>query len=154
MGLLSRLISTVAYIGYLPIAPGTWGSAAGLAVYAAVRVTAGPMAELAVVVGLLAVGVWSATVTGHEMGDEDPGPVVIDEVVGMLVTLLWLPVGMTGAIAGFFLFRLFDIVKPFPARQFEQLPGGWGVMFDDVMAGIYGNLALRLLMLAVPAWLS
>ena len=154
MGLLARLLSTVAYIGYLPIAPGTWGSAAGLAVYAAVRVTAGPVAELAVVVGLLAVGVWSATVTGHEMGDEDPGPVVIDEVVGMLVTLLWLPVGMTGAIAGFVLFRLFDIVKPFPARQFEQLPGGWGVMFDDVMAGIYGNLALRLLMLAVPAWLS
>ena len=154
MRLLARLISTVGYIGYLPIAPGTWGSAAGLAVYAAVRVTAGPVAELAVVVGLLAVGVWSATVTGHEMGDEDPGPVVIDEVVGMLVTLLWLPVGMTGAIAGFVLFRLFDIVKPFPARQFEQLPGGWGVMFDDVMAGIYGNLALRLLMLAVPAWLS
>ena len=154
MGLLARLISTVAYIGYLPIAPGTWGSAAGLAVYAAVRVTAGPMAELAVVVGLLAVGVWSATVTGHEMGDEDPGPVVIDKVVGMLVTLLWLPVGLTGAVVGFFLFRLFDIVKPFPARQFERLPGGWGVMFDDVMAGIYGNLALRLLMLAVPAWLS
>ncbi|MDO8795420.1 MAG: phosphatidylglycerophosphatase A [Vicinamibacterales bacterium] len=154
MRLLARLVSTVAYIGYLPIAPGTWGSAAGLAVYAAVRATAGPVAELAVVVVLLAAGVWSATVTGHEMGDEDPGPVVIDEVVGMLVTVLWLPVGLTGAVAGFFLFRLFDIVKPFPARQFERLPGGWGVMLDDVMAGIYGNLALRLLMLTVPAWLS
>ncbi len=154
MRLLARLISTVAYIGYLPVAPGTWGSAAGLAVYAAVRVTAGPVAELAIAVVLLAVGVWSATVTGLEMGDEDPGPVVIDEVVGMLVTVLWLPVGLTGAVVGFFLFRLFDIVKPYPARQFERLPGGWGVMFDDVMAGIYGNLALRLLLLVAPAWLS
>ena len=154
MRLLARLISTVGYIGYLPIAPGTWGSAAGLVVYAAVRATAGPVVELAVVVLLLAAGVWSATVTGREMGHEDPGPVVIDEVVGMLITLLWLPVGLTGTVAGFFLFRFFDIVKPPPAAQCERLPGGWGVMLDDVMAGIYGNLALRLLMLAAPAWLS
>ena len=154
MRLLARLISTVGYIGYLPVAPGTWGSAAGLVVYAALRATSGPAAEVAVIVLLLAAGVWSATVTGREMGDEDPGPVVIDEVVGMLITVLWLPVGVTGAVVGFLLFLLFDIVKPPPAAQCERLPGGWGVMLDDVMAGIYGNLALRLLMLAAPAWLS
>lgn len=151
---LARLVSTVGNVGYAPIAPGTWGSAAGLVLFAAVRATSGRLAEVALAVVLLVAGIWSAGVTGREMGDDDPGPVVIDEVVGMLITVLWLPVGLTGALAGFLLFRIFDIVKPFPARQFERLPGGWGVMFDDVMAGIYGNLALRLLMLAAPAWFA
>ncbi|MDP7340098.1 MAG: phosphatidylglycerophosphatase A [Vicinamibacterales bacterium] len=74
----------------------------------------------------------------------DPGLVVIDEVAGMLVTLVAVPVGFSGALVGFFAFRLFDIVKPFPARQAERLPGGWGVMVDDLVAGVYAQGVLRL----------
>ena len=72
--------------------------------------------------------------------------VVIDEVAGMLVTLLAVPVGLAGAVVGFLAFRLFDIVKPFPARQAERLPGGWGVMTDDLVAGVYAQGLLRLLL--------
>ena len=151
---LARFLATVGYIGFAPIAPGTWGSAAGLLLLVALRWTGSASLELAAVVVLLAVGIWSADVTGRAMGDEDPGPVVIDEVVGMLITLLWIPVGLTGALLGFLLFRIFDIVKPFPARQCEQLPGGWGVMLDDVMAGVYGQLVMRAAVAFLPAWFS
>ena len=151
MRLLARLISTVGYIGYLPIAPGTWGSAAGLVVYAAVRAAAGPVAELAVVVLLLAAGVWSATVTGREMGDDDPGPVVIDEVVGMLITLLMNPVGWIGALVGFLLFRVADIIKPYPANKLEALHGGFGIMADDAMAAVYSNIVLLLVLMSAAA---
>ena len=71
---------------------------------------------------------------------------VIDEVAGMLVTLLAVPVGFAGALIGFFAFRLFDIVKPFPAREAERLPGGWGVMADDLVAGVYAQVLLRLVL--------
>ena len=151
---LARFLATVGYIGFAPIAPGTWGSAAGLLLLVALRWSGSASLELAAVVVLLAVGIWSADVTGRAMGDEDPGPVVIDEVVGMLITLLWIPVGLTGALLGFLLFRIFDIVKPFPARQCEQLPGGWGVMLDDVMAGVYGQLVMRAAVAFLPAWFS
>ena len=76
----------------------------------------------------------------------DPGLVVIDEVAGMLLTLLAVPVGPVGIVIGFLAFRLFDIVKPFPARQAEALPRGWGVMADDIVAGIYAQVALRMVL--------
>jgi phosphatidylglycerophosphatase A len=149
---LARFFSTAGYVGFAPIAPGTWGSAAGLLILLPLRWYGSPGAEAAVMLVLLALGIWSAGVTGREMGDDDPGPVVIDEVVGMLITLLWIPVNLTGAVLGFLLFRILDIVKPFPARQCERLPGGWGVMFDDVMAGIYGQVAMRIAVALAPAW--
>jgi phosphatidylglycerophosphatase A len=94
---------------------------------------------------LFVLGVWSASVAGRYFRANDPGPVVLDEVVGMLITLWLIPVGWTGALVGFLLFRVFDIVKPYPARQLEGLHGGLGVMADDVMAAIYANLVLRVL---------
>jgi phosphatidylglycerophosphatase A len=139
-------------VGFLPVAPGTWGSAVGLLILLPLRWHGSEMAEAVTMLALLAVGIWSAGVTGREMGDEDPGPVVIDEVVGMLITLLWIPVNVTGAVLGFLLFRVFDIIKPFPARQCERLPGGWGVMLDDVMAGIYGQIAMRIAVALLPTW--
>jgi phosphatidylglycerophosphatase A len=151
---LAHLISTVAHVGSAPIAPGTWGSAVGLGLLALVRPVASPLHELVLIAVLLVAGIWSAGVTGREMGQEDPGPIVIDEVVGMLVTLWWVPVNLTGFILAFLIFRVFDIVKPFPAAQCERLPGGWGVMLDDVMAGIYGNLVMRGLLVMMPAWLA
>ena len=71
----------------------------------------------------------------------------------MLLTLAWLPLSMTGVVAGFLLFRIFDVVKPFPAGQLEHAPRGWGIMLDDAMAGVYGQLALRLAAWALPAWI-
>lgn len=95
-----------------------------------------------------AVAVYTADVMAKEWG-KDPGRVVVDEGVGFLVTVAFLPVGWWTAIAGFFVFRALDIIKPTPARQLEALPGGWGIVVDDVIAGAYGNIALRLLFFAV-----
>jgi phosphatidylglycerophosphatase A len=146
-------IATAAYCGYFPIAPGTVGSAAGLLVYAIAWWTQSPIVEVAVIVGLFAAGVWAATTAEQYFGGIDPGPVVIDEVVGMLMTLAFIPVGWSGALAGFLLFRVFDVLKPYPADRFEQLHGGLGVMADDAMAGVYANISLRLVMWLVPAWI-
>ena len=155
--MISRLgvfIATCGYIGYVPIAPGTFGSAAGLAVFLAVRSTGSVTVELATIVVLFAVGIWSGTVAEHHFGGVDPGPIVMDEVVGMLITLALLPVTMTGAIVGFLVFRVLDVVKPWPSRGFEQLHGGLGIMADDGMAAIYGNVVMRALIWLAPAgWL-
>ena len=87
------------------------------------------------------------------LGLADPGPVVIDEVLGMLMTLALLPLSLTGVIAGFLLFRVLDVVKPFPAGRLEHAPRGWGIMLDDAMAGVYGHLVLRVCIWAWPAWM-
>jgi phosphatidylglycerophosphatase A len=86
-------------------------------------------------------------------GRIDAGPIVIDEVVGMLITLAFIPVGWSGSLAGFVLFRLFDVIKPYPAGRLERLHGGWGVMADDAMAAVYANLALRLVRWLLPTWI-
>jgi phosphatidylglycerophosphatase A len=100
------------------------------------------------------VGVWAGSIAERYFGGIDPGPIVLDEVVGMLITLAFIPVGWSGALAGFFLFRVFDVIKPFPAARFEKLHGGLGVMADDAMAAIYANVSLRILIAIVPAWIS
>lgn len=147
---LAILLATFAYVGRFPIAPGTAGSAAALLLYAALRLVGSPVVDLGVILGLFAVGCWAGSVAERYYGRTDPGAVVLDEVIGMLLTLLFVPVTWVGALIGFFLFRAFDIVKPFPARQCERLHGGLGIMADDVVAGIYGNLALRLIVWIVP----
>jgi phosphatidylglycerophosphatase A len=135
------LVATAFGTGYAPIAPGTFGSAAGLALWFVLPQQ--PIAAAAAIVVLFAAGAWSGTVAERHFHTTDPGPVVIDEVMGMLITLFMNPVGWGGAAAAFLLFRLFDIVKPFPARRLERLPGGTGIMADDAMAAIYANLVLR-----------
>jgi phosphatidylglycerophosphatase A len=99
------------------------------------------------------VGVWASTRTEVVLGSSDPGPVVIDEVLGMLLTLAWLPLSLTGVMVGFVLFRILDVVKPFPAGRFEHAPRGWGIMLDDAMAGVYGQLAMRVCIWLLPAWM-
>ena len=147
-------IATCAHVGYAPFAPGTWGSAVGLLVYYAVRRQSSTSIELGVIAVLLVIGLWSATEAEHHFGGIDPGPVVIDEVIGMLVTLALHPVNVLGAVAGFFIFRVLDVVKPWPARRLEMLPGGFGVVLDDVMAGVYGNLLIWGLIRLLPAWFT
>ena len=151
---LAVFIATVAYCGYFPIAPGTVGSVVGLVLYALVWWSGNPIVESALIVVLFAAGVWAGTTAERYFGGIDPGPVVIDEVVGMLITLAFIPVGWSGALAGFFLFRVFDVVKPYPARALERLHGGLGVMADDAMAAVYANVSLRLVMWLVPSWIQ
>ena len=146
---IARFLATAAYVGYVPVAPGTFGSMAGLLVYAIVRLAANPVAEPVAIVVALVAGIWSAGVAERSMG-KDPGPVVIDEVLGMLVTLAFLDVKPIGALVGFFLFRVLDVVKPYPADRLEHLHGGTGIMLDDLMAGVYCNLILRMVIMLVP----
>jgi phosphatidylglycerophosphatase A len=152
---LGLFIATFGYIGYAPIAPGTFGSAAGLAVFYGVRHFGSTSVELGAIVVLFALGIWSGTEAEHHFGGIDPGPVVLDEVVGMLITLALIPVNLTGAIVGFLLFRLLDVVKPWPSARMEHLPGGLGVMADDGMAAIYGNIIMQILVRVAPmGWLT
>jgi phosphatidylglycerophosphatase A len=151
---LGVFIATCAHVGYAPVAPGTFGSAVGLVVYYLVRRQASTAVELGAIAVILVVGLWSATEAEHHFGGIDPRPVVIDEVIGMLITLALHPVNVTGAIVGFFIFRVLDVVKPWPARRLELLPGGFGVVLDDVMAGVYGNLLMWGLVRLLPSWVT
>jgi len=140
--LLSIVVATGLGSGYAPFAPGTAGSAVGLLLFWPLH-TQPAVIQIAAVVILFFVGVVASTRVARGLGIEDPGIVVVDEVVGMWTSLLFLPFNPATAIAGFVLFRIMDVFKPYPARQFESLPGGWGIMTDDLMAGIYANLLLR-----------
>ena len=151
---LAVFIATVGYCGYFPIAPGTVGSAAGLVFYLLVWWSQSAVVEVAMIVVLFLAGVWAGTTAERYFGGIDPGPIVLDEVVGMLITLAFIPVGLSGAIAGFVLFRIFDVIKPYPAGRLEKLHGGFGVMADDAMAAIYANLALRGLLWLKPEWIA
>jgi phosphatidylglycerophosphatase A len=152
---LAVFLATCGYVGHAPVAPGTFGSAAGLVIYALVRASGSMVVEIATIVVLFAIGVWSSTEAEHHFGGVDPGPIVLDEVVGMLITLALIPVNATGAFVGFLVFRVLDVVKPWPSGRFERLPGGLGVMADDGMAALYGNGVMRILVALAPAgWLS
>tara|TARA_B100001123_G_C15339884_1_gene1034395 strand:+ start:3311 stop:3775 length:465 start_codon:yes stop_codon:yes gene_type:complete len=151
---LALLISTVGYLGYVPVAPGTVGSLIGLALFFFLQGTESTVVELGTIVALFVVGVWSSTVAEKYFNRVDPAPVVIDETVGMLITLAFLPVNFLGAFVGFLIFRVLDVTKPFPVARLERLPRGLGVMADDGMAAVYGNLIMRGLLAVAPNWLS
>jgi phosphatidylglycerophosphatase A len=113
-----------------------------------------PAVELGAIVAVFAIGVWAAHGTEIALGRKDPGIVVIDEVLGMLMTLALLPVSIWGVILGFLFFRALDVVKPFPAAQLEHIHGGMGIMADDAVAGLYSHILLRICIWLVPAWLT
>lgn len=144
MDRLLMFIATGAGSGYLPKAPGTWGTLVGLLLWwplAGLSLAA----YLAAVAVLFIVGVASAGAAEKILDRGDPGVVVIDEIVGVLIALTAVPVHPAAALAGFALFRLFDIVKPFPVGWVDRhLHGGLGIMLDDVAAGLYALLVLHL----------
>jgi phosphatidylglycerophosphatase A len=154
---VSLAVATALGVGYVPFAPGTFGSLAGLAVFVAVRAAApavgGLWIDLVAIAIVYFAGVWAATAAESHFGHIDPGPVVIDEVLGMLVTLACVPVSATGALVGFVLFRVFDVIKPPPCDRLEALPGGWGVMSDDLMAAIYSYACVQALAWIAPGWM-
>lgn len=138
-------------VGYAPVAPGTFGSALGLLLWAVVPTA--PLWQAGAVALVFLVGVWSSGVTERHYRSTDPGVVVIDEMLGMLVTLAFQPVTWKGAALAFLLFRAFDVLKPYPANRFERLHGGLGIMADDGMAGLYANMVMRLALMWAPAGL-
>jgi phosphatidylglycerophosphatase A len=148
---LAIWIATVAGAGFFPVAPGTAGAAVGAALVALLWWKGPPPADqelllIAAIVAVYFLGVWAATEAEKHFGRTDPGAVVIDEVAGQFATLLCAPHhNWKWLLAGFLLFRIFDVIKPFPARRAEHLPGGWGIMTDDVIAGFYGLLAMQAL---------
>jgi phosphatidylglycerophosphatase A len=147
-------VGTFLGAGLLKPGPGSWGSAAAALLWLAAgkAMATGPLAwlTLAAAMAALAIGIPAATRVEQESGREDPGHVVIDEVAGQWIALIHSRVNLSHLLAGFLFFRLFDIVKPWPARQLEGLPAGWGIMLDDVAAGVYALL----LMQALQHWIG
>jgi phosphatidylglycerophosphatase A len=156
-------------VGYLPLAPGTWGSLVAVGIYLLVRIgimshptdtlpIVGPSGFLAgelLAIGIVILcGIWAASRTEHVLKVKDPGKVVVDEVAGQWIALLPLPLTRIGpwpvlVIIAFLLFRFFDIVKPYPARRLESLKGGLGIMADDLVAGAYAAIVV-----GVIVWLG
>jgi phosphatidylglycerophosphatase A len=138
-------IATGFYSGYLPKAPGTWGSLVGLLLFFLLH-TLDLQIYLAVVAAIFVIGTFAAGEAEKIMDRKDPGLVVIDEIVGMLITMIAIPATPLAMALGFILFRIFDIWKPFPVNFFDQrFHGGLGIMLDDVMAGIYSLVILQVL---------
>jgi phosphatidylglycerophosphatase A len=144
----SWLIATFFYIGYMKPGPGTYASAVTVVLWwaAAHLIPANwlSLVALGVAVLITLLGIPPSTVVARESGREDPGFVVIDEVAGQMIALIGVPATWNYLIAGLILFRIFDILKPFPLRRLENLPEGTGIMMDDVGAGLYALLLLQL----------
>lgn len=138
--------------GYAPIAPGTAGSLVGLVLVWTLWRWGGHSAVLVGAAVVAALGWWSAGAAATRFGKRDPGQVVVDEVAGQMVSLLFLAPTATALISGFLLFRLFDIWKPFPVRRLEKLPAASGIMTDDLMAAVYANLVQQALSWGFPGF--
>jgi len=147
---LAILLATWGGVGFSPFAPGTMGTLAAIPIFFLLSLLPWWLYILCVLgIGILAC--WAAGEAERIFGEKDPHRVVIDEAVGFFVTMAALPVTWTYLIAGFCLFRVFDIVKPPPIRLVEKkVPGGYGVVLDDVLAGIYAGISVRLLALVIP----
>jgi phosphatidylglycerophosphatase A len=137
--------------GLSPKAPGTAGTLVGVALYLVLSML--PVAlYVLVVAGLFAAGLWAVGAVADQIGSEDPSAIVWDEVVGFLIAMIAAPAGIMWIIAGFLLFRAFDILKPWPIADFEgRFKGGLGIMLDDVVAGLYTWLVLHVLWMMVEA---
>jgi len=147
----SFFIATFAGAGLFPVAPGTAGSIAGLIVLWAVSfapsVSYQILLQLFFLIIFIPAGVIASTKYEGISKKTDPKEIVIDEVVGMMITLFALPFSLFNIIAGFILFRFFDIVKPFPICKLQNIKGGWGVMADDIAAGIVSAIILRVVII-------
>jgi len=141
---LSRIIATIFHCGYLPLAPGTWASAIALLAGWYLLPHIDNSTFFISLVILFFAGVLSSRLISEEDNDEDPSYVVIDEWVGMWIPLIGIPHNWEWWAAGFVLFRIFDIIKPFPIGKLEKLKGGWGIMLDDVLAGVYALVLIQI----------
>ncbi len=131
------------YVGYSPIAPGTAGSLLMILIFLLLPALT-IFSHLLLILIISILGVWSSTRVAEKKG-KDPSIVVIDEMAGMSIALLACPVTIITFLTAFLAFRLFDIFKPFPIRKSENLPGGWGIMMDDIMAGLFSFFLVQFL---------
>jgi phosphatidylglycerophosphatase A len=135
-------------VGYLPLAPGTFGSLVGVGLF--LLLAANPLLVIVAIVLVTLVGIWAATRTEQLSDRKDPGKIVVDEVAGQLIALFPLTLfthwSTLAVIISFILFRFFDIVKPYPANKLQELNGGTGVMFDDLVAGVYGGVVVSIIL--------
>ncbi len=139
---VARVLATWFGCGLSPVAPGTVGTLGALPLWFVIR-GGGAWAVLAAAVVVTAAGVWASSVVARVSGLKDPQIVVIDEVAGVLFALAGAPTTTSGIVSAVVLFRVFDMTKPFPARRAEKLPGGWGIVVDDVVAGVQAALVVR-----------
>jgi phosphatidylglycerophosphatase A len=152
-------VATFFGTGFGKPGPGTWGSVATVLLWAAYAWLLHPTSQaLAIALGVaiiavVAIGIPAATIVARESGRKDPQFVVIDEVAGQAITLLFCPFDWKHGLIALVLFRLFDITKPFPVRQLENLPEGWGIVFDDVAAGLYALGVASLLRVLLRIWI-
>ena len=133
---LSEWLATCFKIGHLPIAPGTWGSLAAVIGWWLWLQYLDPLVFIVLIITIFTIGVFATNIIIDHTGEKDPSRVVIDEMAGQWLGLLMLPDGMLYIAGAFILFRFLDILKPWPIRQLEQFPKGWGVMLDDMLAGL------------------
>ncbi|MFQ5484309.1 MAG: phosphatidylglycerophosphatase A [Desulfobacterales bacterium] len=139
------LLATVCYLGKIPFAPGTFGSIPGLFIWFFLS-KIDPLLSLFLIFFLILSSIPIAGQAEIILNEKDPGEIVIDETTGLVVALFGLPVNVLSVVGGFFIFRVLDIFKPFPIRFIEKkLPGGAGIVMDDVVAGICCNLFLRII---------
>ena len=130
-------------VAMMPLVPGTFGTLAALP-FAMVIAHLSPVAGACVLYFFILLAIWVSGRSARALGKEDPAEVVIDEVVGLLITLFLLPATGLNLCLGFVLFRLFDILKPYPIRKLEKIGGGAGIVLDDLLAGVYANVCIRL----------
>ena len=147
---LARVIGTFGYVGHFPVAPGTAASAIGVGLAFLLRDM--PVIYVVVAVVLTGIGIIAAGIVEKQEGKKDPGCVVIDEVAGMMVALFGIPLSWPAMLVGFFLFRAFDMFKIYPANKLEDMGGGFGIMADDIAAGIYANVTLQVA-LRLAGWM-
>jgi phosphatidylglycerophosphatase A len=151
---IGMMIARGLFVGNSPVVPGTAGTLAAIPLYLILAWWLPGWAYLAATAAIIAIGIWAAGVTERVTGIEDPGVVIIDEVAGFLVTMAGHPLGWGRVIGGFFLFRVFDVLKPPPVRRLERLGSGLGIVADDLGAGIYANLALHGTAWVVSRWMA
>ena len=142
-----RLLGSAFGLGFLPFAPGTWGTLLGVGLAGQAALAPGPTPVLlAMLFAVTLVGTPLAGAAERQAGRTDPGWFVLDEVAGYLVALAWMPLSAWTLAGAFVFFRVFDIWKPWPIRRLERVPGGRGIMLDDLVAGFYANLLLRVVL--------
>jgi phosphatidylglycerophosphatase A len=145
-------IATLFGAGLAPFAPGTVGTLAAVPLVWFAGRWLPPWGFAAAAAAVAAIAVWSAGAAARRLGGKDPRAIVVDEAAGLFVTLAFVDIGRFTVLAGFLLFRALDVLKPPPARWLERLPGGWGIVLDDLVAGLYANFGVRVAGALYLAW--
>jgi phosphatidylglycerophosphatase A len=138
-------LGTGFWVGYIPLAPGTMGTLVGVILYLVLsRILPHPLSYAIMIVAFTGLGVWVSKKCESYSKEKDNKVIVIDEIDGFLISMFALPFSFRFILLGFILFRVFDILKPFKIERIQKLPGGWGIMADDIAAGVLANIVLHI----------